>query len=359
VFDVGDGFHFVKRMPTFDYPAWEDPMITDQVIGIAASPSTGKLVVSTFKGLHAFDLLTEKRVWSKLYEGKTVDRFALSPDGKVVYAPDGYAAGSRWHVIDVNTGALITEVDTPKTHGGHNTVWAPDGSRVFMAGVLSPYISVADPKTNKVVQTVGPFGGEDFASGQTGQRNGSVRPYTTNGRGTLLFVNINGLWGFEVGDVASGKVIHRVELGSYMAGQPNCEGLPNHGIAMTPDEKELWLTDDITGSLRVFDATMMPPKQKATVMMPRYPDSNFPWPCWVTIGLDGKYVYPSTGDVIDAASKKVVAALKDEFGNRVRSEKMVEVLWSADGKVVRASDQFGRGMVGAAGIMASASASPK
>ncbi len=65
----------------------------------------------------------------------------------------------------------------------------------------------------------------------------------------------------------------------------------------------------------------------------------------MTIGLDGKYVYPSTGDVIDAASKKVVASLKDDAGNYVRSEKMFEVQWSG-GKIVRMSDQFGRGMVG-------------
>src|SRR5207249_2995743 len=93
VFDVNDGFAFVKRIPTFEYAAWEDPMITDQVIGVGASPS-GKFIMSTFKGLHAFDLLTEKRLWSKTYAGKmvdgrevangTVDRFSLSPDGKIL-----------------------------------------------------------------------------------------------------------------------------------------------------------------------------------------------------------------------------------------------------------------------------------
>jgi len=355
VFDVNDNFAFVKRIPTFDYASWEDPMITDQVIGVGATP-TGKLIMSTFKGVHAFDLITEKWVWTKTYAGRmidgrmvekgTVDRASISPDGKIMYAPDGYATGNRWHVIDPETGALITEVETPKTTGGHNTVFAPDGSKVFMAGVLSPYISVADPKTHKVIQTVGPFGGEDYPLNLTNQRNGGVRPYTTNGRGSLLFVNVNGLWGFEIGDVATGKVIHRVEVGTYSAGQPNCEGLPNHGIAQTPDEKEIWLTDDINGSLRVFDSTVMPPKQKTTVLMPRHPDSTFVWPCWVTIGLDGKYVYPSTGDVIDAATKKVVASLKDANGHYVRSEKMFEAQWSG-GKIVRYSDQFGRGMVGA------------
>ena len=347
-FDVNDNFRFVKRIPTFDYPAWEDYRVTDEVKGLAISTS-GKLVMSTLKALTAFDLTTEKKVWSKTYEGGSIDRFAMSPDGKVLYAPQlgaPRAAGTDgWLVIDVDTGSLIKKVETPKTKGGHNTIWSADGSKVFMAGVFSHWVTVADPKTNQVIQVVGPFGGKDVPMGKTIQ-DGNIRPYTINGRGTLVFANVQGLWGFEIGDVATGKVIQHVDLGAYKPQMLNCEGLPNHGIAMSPDESELWLTDNITGSLRVFDATTTPPIQKAIVMMPRHDNTDFAWPCWVTMGLDGKYVYPSTGDVIDAKTRRVVASLKDEHGNWVRSEKIVEAHWS-NGKIVRVSDQFGRGMVGA------------
>jgi hypothetical protein len=54
--------------------------------------------------------------------------------------------------------------------------------------------------------------------------------------------------------------------------------------------------------------------------------------------------YPSTGEVIDTATKKIVAALTDEEGRQVHSEKMVEVHFK-DGKPVRAGDQFGVGRV--------------
>jgi hypothetical protein len=68
----------------------------------------------------------------------------------------------------------------------------------------------------------------------------------------------------------------------------------------------------------------------------------------VTFGLDGKYAYPSTGDVIDAKSKKIVAVLRDEHENRVQSEKMLEIDFGADGRVTKAGDQFGIGRVAAA-----------
>ena len=66
---------------------------------------------------------------------------------------------------------------------------------------------------------------------------------------------------------------------------------------------------------------------------------------WITFGLDGKYVFPASGDVIDAATKKTVGYLNDEFGRPVYSEKIVEVEFSPEGKMIRATDQFGVGMV--------------
>jgi hypothetical protein len=60
--------------------------------------------------------------------------------------------------------------------------------------------------------------------------------------------------------------------------------------------------------------------------------------------LDGKYAYPSSGEVIDVKTRQVLLTLKDEFNNNVQSEKMLEVDF-ADGKAVRAGDQFGVGRV--------------
>jgi hypothetical protein len=172
------------------------------------------------------------------------------------------------------------------------------------------------------VGTVGPF-------------SAAIRPFTVNGAQTLCFVNVNELLGFEVGDIKAGKKLHRVAVPGFEKGKVKRHGCPSHGIGLTPDEKELWVVDAANERVHVFDATAMPPKYATTVKLREQPG-------WVTFSLDGKYAYPSTGEVIDVAAKKVVAALADETGREVHSEKMVEVHFKG-GVPVAAGDQFGLG----------------
>jgi hypothetical protein len=162
-----------------------------------------------------------------------------------------------------------------------------------------------------------------------------VRPFTINSAETLCFVNVNELLGFEIGDLKTGKMLHRVEVSGYDKGPVKRHGCPSHGIGLTPDEKELWLADGANERMHIFDATVMPPKQIATIKLRDQPG-------WVTFSMDGRYAYPSTGEVIETKTRQIVAALSDEKGRQVQSEKVVEVVM-ADGKAVRTGDQFGIG----------------
>jgi DNA-binding beta-propeller fold protein YncE len=263
-------------------------------------------------------------VWEQTYDGNCCDRMAISPDGKTMYVPT--FEGPYWYVVDAKTGNLIKTVQTPQSVGAHNTIWSPDGSKVFMAGLQSNVMSIADPKTHTVVQTVGPFANR-------------VRPFTVNGAGTLIYANVNDLLGFQIGDVKTGKVIHTVEVQGYgwarerLAGH----GCPSHGVALSPDEKEVWVVDAANSSVHVFDNTVMPPKQIKTI---KVRDQPF----WLTWSINGKWVYAASGDIIDAQSKQVVASLKDEMGRDVEGEKVVEVLYE-NGKLLKTVDQFGVGQV--------------
>src|SRR6476660_4448290 len=67
-------------------------------------------------------------------------------------------------------------------------------------------------------------------------------------------------------------------------------------------------------------------------------------PGWITFNIDGKYVYPSSGEVIETKTRKIITTLQDEFHNNVASEKMVEIDMAGN-KAVRAGNQFGIGEV--------------
>ena len=60
------------------------------------------------------------------------------------------------------------------------------------------------------------------------------------------------------------------------------------------------------------------------------------------ISIDGKTVWSSSGDIIDARTKKVLAGLTDDNGRQVQSEKLLEIVVD-NGKVVAAGNQFGIG----------------
>ena len=317
VFDADHGYTFVKRIPTWTPPEGGP---AESVRGIAASAATGRVYVSTNRRLGAFDLLTDKIVWEQTYEQQCCDRQAISPDGRTLYVPAARAA--KWFVVNAADGAVIKTID--KTGSPHNTIYSDDGAHAYLAsqGKQPPFITVTDTKTHTIAKEIGPFGDV-------------VRPFTINGKQTLIFVNVNNLLGFEVADLNTGKVIHRVEVKGVPVANSPAHGTPSHGIAMTADETEIWLADNTNHLLHVFDATVMPPTQKASIKVRDEP-------AWIAFSLDGRMAYPSTGDVIDVKTKKIVATLQDEHGQDVQSEKLLEIAF-ANGKPVRASDQFGKG----------------
>ncbi|HUG91861.1 MAG TPA: hypothetical protein VML55_13570 [Planctomycetaceae bacterium] len=316
VFDIDDGYRFVKRIPTGGVDESGKPL---NVKGVCASAETGRIHISTIRTLMCLDLRTEKLLWERAYEGGC-DRMALSPDGRTIYLPS--LEKDHWHVVDALSGDVLAKL-VPES-GAHNTIYGLDGRFAYLAGLRSPLLSVADTSTHEIVRRIGPF-------------SAPIRPFTVNGRQTLCFVNVNELLGFEVGDLRTGKMLHRVEVRGFEKGPVKRHGCPSHGVGLTPDEKELWLTDAANSRMHVFDATVMPPRQVASIELRDQPG-------WITFSLDGRHAWPSTGDVIDVASRKILTGLTDETGAAVQSEKMVEVQFRGD-EPMRTGDQFGLGRV--------------
>jgi len=313
VFDMDKNHQFIKRIDT---PASREAK-PNNIKGVCACAATRKLYFTTTKRLSCVDLMSEKTLWDKaLPQG--CDRMSITPDGKTLYVPS--FEKDTWNVVDAASGDVIETIETKS--GAHNTVCSHDGSRMYLAGLRSPLLSVADTRTHKVIQTVGPF-------------SASIRPFTVNAAQTLCFVTINELLGFEIGDLRTGRRLHRVEVQDFSKGHVKRHGCPSHGIGLTPDEREIWLCDAANSRVHIFDATVMPPKQVASVALREQPG-------WVTFSLDGRYAYPSTGEVIDVKTRNILCGLADKTGRQVHSEKMVEILF-ANGVPVRNGDQFGVG----------------
>jgi DNA-binding beta-propeller fold protein YncE len=316
VMDPDHGYRCLRRIPGAGLDARGVPM---NVKGIVANAATQRLYVSTLQSLACYDLRTDRLLWERSYTGGC-DRPAITPDGKLLFLPS--LESTHWNVVSAEGGEILRSLGGHQA--AHNTLVSLDGARAFLADRHSARLTVVDVAGQREIATVGPF-------------LSFIRPFTVNGARSRVYVCVDDLLGFEVGDINTGKPLHRVTVSGYAKGPIKRHGCPSHGIGLTPDEREIWLTDGANERLHVFDNTVEPPRQVASVRLRDQPG-------WVTFSLDGTHAWVSTGDVVDVATRKGVTTLSDENGAPVQSEKMVEVQFQ-DGRVVRVGDQFGIGRV--------------
>ncbi len=185
VFDVDANYRFVRRIPTWD---------------VAAGPGAREREGHRRKRPHGTSLRHDAAPDRVLRSpdrivgcGTSSPRAAataspISPDGRQLFVPS--FEGPHWNVLDAATGETTAKIVT--NSGAHNTIYAADGRRVYLAGLHSPLLSIADPASNRVVKTIGPF-------------SNSIRPFTVNAAQTRCYVNVNELLGFEVGNLTTGR----------------------------------------------------------------------------------------------------------------------------------------------------------
>ncbi len=309
IFDIDDGHRFVRRI--------EMPIFSEGIRGFCANAKTHRAFYTTTNHtLGCLDLETDKVVWEKKYPAGC-DRAAVTPDGLKLYVPTGWWVGegaSEWFVVDAKNGEVTKHISAKNR--AHNTVMGLDGEYVYCGSETT--LTVVRTSDDSVVREIAPIG------------ESGVFPMTVNSAGTLAFVCLGKHVGFDVADLKSGKVIHRVFAGDGTLARRT------HGAALTPDERELWISDQDGKGLYIFDATAMPPREIGSVEL------SVGGHGWVTFSLDGKFAWCHTPDVIDAQSRKIVATLKDETGALVSGSKFFEADFR-DGKVTRVGDQFGVG----------------
>jgi hypothetical protein len=312
VFDIDQGHRFVRRI---DIPFKEG------LRGFCGSVKNHAVYYSsTSRLLGAFDLETEQVLWERQLEAG-VDRACITPDGRKLYAPTGWwwrGTNSGFLVLNPANGDVINRL--PAGPQAHNSIASLDGQFAYLGTETNFW--VYRTKDDSLAQR---FEG-------VGERG--VFPFTVDSRNRIAYVCLGRHVGFDVLDLRKGKVPHRVLAADPANGQPIAHR--THGAGLTPDEKELWISDQDGRKLFLFDTRKSPPKQIGHVELSAGGHG------WITFSLDGRYAWCHTPDVIDAQTRQIVATLKDEHGQPVSGSKFIEVHFR-DGKVVDMGDQFGLG----------------
>jgi YVTN family beta-propeller protein len=232
-----------------------------------------------------FDPATDS-VTRRMTIGPRPNQLACTPDGKIAYVPCDDAS---WWVIDTVKGEVIKKIPT----GGrpHNTLCSLDGRFMYLGPKGSYHVLIADTTTHKLVGEI--------------KLSDAPRPIALSRDGKRLYANVDTLLGFEVADLESRRVIHRVE--AEVPAELLRTASRSHGIGLRPGEKELWMCDVFHDRTYVFDLTTEPPKQIATITMK---GGGY----WLCFSPDGKrcYISERIGDsvaVIDTATKEVTARI--------------------------------------------------
>ncbi len=324
IFDIDNGHKLVRRI--------EVPVFSEGLRGFVGNLKTHRVYFSsTNRRLGAFDLETEKVVWEKEYEAGC-DRSSITKDGKKLYVPTGWwyeGADSGFLIVNADNGDVIKRINVGPQ--AHNSIVNLDGRLMYLG--TRTMLSIFDTSNDRMIRQIK----------DVGERG--IFPYTMDSKNKIGYICLGDHVGFDVVNLQTGKVLHRVFAGDEKIAHRT------HGSALTPDETELWISDQVGKKLFIFDATKMPPTPKGQLDLSQ---GGHGWVCfslldlsqgghgWVCFSLDGRFAWTHTPDIFDAKTKKLVATLKDEKGNPVAGSKYIEV-HIRDGKVVQIGSEFGLG----------------
>jgi YVTN family beta-propeller protein len=263
--------------------------VGDNPHGLIASPDRRILYISVegTNELVAVDIASNQ-VKSRVKVGRAPNEVSITRDGRFVFVP--VRNDNAIDVVDTSAMKVVDRMKTPAMP--HNTYVSADGRHLYLGTMMGSRITVFDTATHKQIAEVSPG---DW-----------VRPIALSRDESLAYVALSKLHGFAVVDLKQKKTIRRVELPALPQGTeiPPYETL-THGLALTPDERELYVTSMAGRAVYAFSVPDL--KQLAKIGVGRYPN-------WITISPDGRLVWVSnqlddTVSAIDTRTKKVVAMI--------------------------------------------------
>jgi YVTN family beta-propeller protein len=179
----------------------------------------------------------------------------------------------------------------------HNAVSTASNRYLFVSSMGSNAINLIDLETMSFSAIV-PAGGRP-------------RPYVISSDGKTMYVAVSYLHGFDIVNIPDKKVLQRVEMPAQHSGPPRPRKFETpdtltHGLALTPDGKQLWVTSLLDDCIYIYDLQA----RKFTGRM-----ATGDGPNWIVFSPDGKYGCVSNTDsddvsIFDVKERREVARVK-------------------------------------------------
>jgi YVTN family beta-propeller protein len=264
-----------------------------RVHGICA-PADGQKLFTTIemeKTLKVIDTATNEVTATIALTGRP-NQCASTPDGHYVAVPIRDVGGVD--IIDITQGKIVKVLPVKEPHNAYNT---GRNDVLYVSSMGDHEIDRIDLTKMEYTDKI-PVGG-------------IPRPYAVTKDEKTLYVALSDYHGFEIVNIPDKKEIARVDLPA--APPADCALEPHtetHGLALSPGEKEIWVTSLTDSGVYVYDiATKKLSKEISTGECPN----------WIGFSPDGKYVTVSNcasndATIIDAKSRQVLATLKTGEG---------------------------------------------
>jgi len=242
------------------------------------------------KTLRVFDTSTGKRLSEIKLTGRP-NQCAVTPDGQ--YAAVPIRDTDSVDIVDVAQQRVVKTLPVKAPHNAFN---AGSNRYIFVSSMGDHAINMIDLEKLDYAASI-PAGGVP-------------RPYVITRDARTLYVAVSDLHGFVIVDIPEKKVVRRVEM---PAEHPKPHEHPyepintlTHGLALSPDEKELWVTSLLDDAMYIYDVNSQ--KIVGRVLTGSGPN-------WVGFSPEGKYVCVSNAanddvSIIDVKARREVARVK-------------------------------------------------
>jgi len=290
---LGDSDQLVEVDP-FTFREIRRITVDRGVHGLAVSADGSTVYVASDKtgNFQVVDARTGK-VTAQIPIGSDPNQMTLTKDGRFAYVP--MRGEATIAVVQLSPLRIVKKLPSPS--GPHDAYTSADGTRIYVGAQFGNGIVVIDPARQEVLHVI--------------QTPEGVRPLEPSADGRTIYVALSKLIGFVVVDPATRRITRRVELGTLPEGIPvPYRDTYTHALQLTPDGRELWVTDDVHDLIRVVRLSDM--KEVAQIRTGHFPH-------WFALRPDGKVIFASLWfsdavAAIDVASRKVLKNIQFELG---------------------------------------------